>query len=91
MTPSIHVHVATSIIAPNDNSGNPRQGYLVRKVVVGQTYGEGSITFIDAGYEGEQALRDRFPDAIITCCVWVTVAEWRTRVLDASRMGGEAA
>ena len=98
MSDDIHVHVATHIIAPNDSSGNPRTGYLVRKVVWGQTYGEGPATFIEAGYVGEEALRDRFPGAVITCSVWVTLDEWRSRVRgEAARtaaeyiMGGDAA
>lgn len=93
-----NMHVATFIIAPNDSSGNPRTGYVVRKVVLGQSYGEGPTTFIEAGYEGEEALRDRFPGAIVTCSVWVTIGEWRSRVRgEGARtaaeyiMGGDAA
>lgn len=73
------IHVATYIIAPNDPSGNPRKGYLVRKVVPGQPYGEGPSVFVEAGYEGQEALRDRFPEAVIVNSVYVTLEEWRSR------------
>lgn len=73
------MQVATCIMAPNDASGNPRVGYLVRKVMPGQAYGQGPCVFVDAGYEGREALSDRFPEAVVVATVDVTLREWRRR------------
>lgn len=73
------ITVATRIVAPHDADGNPRRGWIVRKVIPdGRSYSPYPTTFIEEGYK-DTALRDAFPDAIITCMVEVTAHEYYRR------------
>ena len=80
MTAEPHtITVATRIVAPSDADGNPRRGWIVRRVIPdGRSYSPWPTDFVDEGYK-DTALRDKYPDAIITCMVEVTAHEYARR------------
>lgn len=69
--------VVQYIRAENDDSGNPRRGWIVVDTRSGHT-----IAFIAEGYDGWEALWDLCPRATTFCMppVRVTVGEYKTWV-----------
>jgi hypothetical protein len=61
--------------APNDNSGNPRRGFLVLDNNNGRT-----LAFIDEGYNGNAGLRRDFPRVVEAGSIEIPTSEYRAHM-----------
>lgn len=57
--------VVVKLSAPNDNNGNPRRLFIVKKIDSENPHFSGErVEIIDEGYRGNAAYRESYPGAI---------------------------
>jgi hypothetical protein len=74
------MHVAVTIEANNDPSGNPRRGWIVREVREGEKYAYSAAVFVPSEYGGSSNLGEAFPGGVVVIAtVQVTTREYLNR------------